>query len=178
MLPRGGLALPLFGLGGAPLGGLYRAMSDADAAALLAASWQLGVRLFDTAPYYGYTRSERHLGAALAEWPRDELVLGTKVGRVMRDDASVQPGDDGWADPLPWRPHYDYTRAGVMRSVEDSLQRLGVSHIDIVFVHDIGRATHGDRHEFYWQQLTHGGGFRVGRRPRRERMAGCARQHG
>jgi D-threo-aldose 1-dehydrogenase len=160
-LPHGGPSLPVFGLGGAQLGGLYRPMSDGAAAALLDAAWRLGVRHFDTAPYYGYTRSEHRLGAALGPRPRDEFILSTKVGRLFRPDASVRPGDDGWADPLPFHPHYDYSHDGVMRSIADSLQRLGVARVDLLYVHDIGRVTHGERHDVHWQQLTRGGGFRA-----------------
>ena len=97
------------------------------------------MRFFDTAPYYGYTQSEHRLGAALRERPRNEFVISTKVGRLMRPDASVRPGDDGFAAPLPFRPQYDYTYDGVLRSHDDSLQRLGLERIDILFVHDIGR---------------------------------------
>jgi D-threo-aldose 1-dehydrogenase len=79
----------------------------------------------------------------------------------MLPDASVRPGDDAWAAPLPFRPAYDYTYDGVLRSHQDSLQRLGMAHIDILFVHDIGRATHGEQHAHFWQQLTTGGGFRA-----------------
>jgi D-threo-aldose 1-dehydrogenase len=160
-LPRGRLSLPVFGLGCAQVGSLYRAMDDAEAAALLDSAWGLGLRLFDTAPYYGYTRSERRVGLALARHDRDEFVLSTKVGRLMRPDVTVRRGDDGWADPLPFRPIFDYTRDGVMRSFEDSLLRLDLPRIDILYVHDIGRLTHGDRHEMYWQQMTSGGGFRA-----------------
>ena len=160
-LPRGGLSVPVFGLGGAQLGGLYRAMSDDDASALLDGAWDLGVRHFDTAPYYGYTRSEHRLGAALAQRPRGEFVLSTKVGRLMRPATASSPGDDAWVDPLPFRPHYDYTHDGVMRSLDESLQRLGVTQVDMLYVHDIGTATHNELHGLYWQQLTDGGGFRA-----------------
>ena len=160
-LPRGGLAVPVFGLGGAQLGGLYRPMSDDDANALVDAAWDAGLRHFDTAPYYGYTRSEHRLGTALARRPRDEFILSTKVGRLMRPGAPVWASDDGWIDPLPFRPHHDYTHAGVMRSFDDSLQRLGVSRIDLLYVHDIGYATHVELHDLYWEQLTTGGGFRA-----------------
>ena len=160
-LPRRELRVPIFGLGCAQLGGLYRAMSDADAALLLESAWQRGVLHFDTAPYYGFTRSERRLGAALAHWPRDELVLSTKVGRLMRPDDTVRSGDSGFIDPLPLRPYFDYSRDGVLRSFDESLGRLGVSGVDILYVHDIGTLTHGDRHASYWQQLTQGGGFRA-----------------
>ena len=160
-LPRGGLSVPVFGLGGAQLGGLYRAMSDGGAAALLDAAWDLGVRHFDTAPYYGYTRSEHRLGAGLGPRPRDEYILSTKVGRLLLPDVSVRPGDDGWADPLPFRPCYDYSYDGVMRSIDDSLQRLGIAQVDLLYVHDIGIVTHGERHDAHWKQLTRGGGFRA-----------------
>jgi D-threo-aldose 1-dehydrogenase len=160
-LARSQLRVPIFGLGCAQLGGLYCAMSDAEAARLLECAWQRGVRLFDTAPYYGFTRSERRLGSALAHWPRDEFVLSTKVGRLMRPDDSVRSGDGGFIDPLPFRPYFDYSRNGVLRSFDESLARLGVSGVDILYVHDIGTVTHGERHASYWQQLTKGGGFRA-----------------
>jgi len=160
-LPRTGLALPVFGLGCSQAGGLYHAMDDAEAAALFDTAWAEGVRMFDTAPYYGYTRSERRVGAALGTRARDAYVVSTKVGRRMRVDPTVGPGDGGWADPLPFRPVFDYSRDGVLSSFADSLQRLGLARIDLLYVHDIGEATHGDRHAMYWRQLTHGGGFRA-----------------
>jgi D-threo-aldose 1-dehydrogenase len=88
-------------------------------------------------------------------------VISTKVGRLMQPDDSVLPGTCGWADPLPYRPHYDYTYDGVMRSYQDSLARLGLGRIDILLVHDIGRVTHGELQQHYWRQLTRGGGFRA-----------------
>jgi D-threo-aldose 1-dehydrogenase len=160
-LPRTGLSLPVFGLGCAQIGGLFRSMSDADAATLLASAWQQGIRLFDTAPYYGHGRSEHRVGAALAQLPRDEVVLSSKAGRLLVPDASVRPGDGGWADPLAFRPVFDYSRDGIMRSLEDSLQRLGLARIDVLYVHDIGELTHGGSHAGFWQQLTTGGGFRA-----------------
>lgn len=167
-VPRADLSVPVFGLGCAQLGGLFQPMSDTEAKALVQAAWDEGIRFFDTAPYYGYTLSERRLGAALARRPREQFVLSTKVGRLMVADASVRPGDDGFAEPLPFRPHYDYSHDGVMRSFEDSLQRLGVARVDILFVHDIGRVTHGERHDHHWEQLTKHGGFRALETLRRE----------
>lgn len=160
-LPRSGLKLPALGLGCSQLGGLYRPMSSADATALVEAAWSAGVRYFDTAPYYGYTLSERRVGQALAPRDRDAFILSSKVGRLMRPDATVRPGDDGWAEPLPFRPIFDYSYDGVMRSYEDSRQRLGTSRIDILYVHDIGAMTHGDRHPHFWDQLVAGGGLRA-----------------
>jgi D-threo-aldose 1-dehydrogenase len=160
-LPRGGLPLTRLGMGCAPIGGLYQATSDSAARAAVDAAWELGIRYFDTAPYYGFTLSERRLGAALRGRPRAEYVISTKAGRLMKPDAGVRPGECGWAEPLPFRPHYDYTYEGILRSHEDSLQRLGMDRVDILFVHDIGQATHGERHAHYWGQLTAGGGFRA-----------------
>lgn len=160
-LPRRGIALTSMGLGCAQLGGLYQALSDAEAYVIVDAAWDLGIRYFDTAPYYGYTLSERRLGAALRERARGSYVVSTKVGRLMLPDAAVRPGENGWAQPLPFRPHFDYTYDGIKRSHEASLQRLGMDRVDILYVHDIGRTTHGVRHEQYWDQLTQGGGFRA-----------------
>lgn len=160
-LPRSGLELTALGLGCSQLGGLYRPISWADSEALVEAAWSAGLRYFDTAPYYGYTLSERRVGQALAAHDRDAFVLSTKVGRLMRPDAGVQPGDDGWAEPLPFRPAFDYSYDGILRSYEDSQQRLGMACVDVLYVHDIGTMTHGERHAYYWAQLTEGGGFRA-----------------
>ena len=160
-LPRGGIALSSLGLGCAQLGGLYQSMSDEEALAIVDAAWNLGIRYFDTAPYYGYTLSERRLGAALRGRNRGSYAISTKVGRLMLPNADVQPGENGWAQPLPFRPQFDYSYEGVKRSHEESLQRLGLDRVDILYVHDIGRVTHGAQHQHYWEQLTQGGGFRA-----------------
>lgn len=158
-----GNAIPAtcMGLGCAQLGGLYEAIDDAAALAIVDTAWELGIRYFDTAPYYGFTLSEHRLGAALRGRPRGDYVISTKVGRLMEPDRSVRPGDCGWAAPLPFRPRFDYTYDGILRSHEHSLQRLGLDRVDILYVHDIGRVTHGARHAYYWDQLTNGGGFRA-----------------
>ena len=160
-LPRVDLTLTALGLGCSQMGGLYRPTSAQDAAEVFAGAWSAGIRYFDTSPFYGYTRSEHRLGALLAECPRQDFVVSSKVGRLMRPDSSVAPGDDNWATPYPFRPHYDYSYGGVMRSFEDSLQRMGLAPIDLLYVHDIGPVTHGEMHALYWGQLTAGGGFRA-----------------
>jgi D-threo-aldose 1-dehydrogenase len=167
-LPRGRLPLTRLGMGCAPIGGLYHATSGDAARAAVDAAWDIGLRYFDTAPYYGFTLSEHRLGAALRARPRGDYVVSTKVGRVMKPDAGVRAGECGWAEPLPFRPHYDYSYDGILRSHEDSLQRLGMDRVDILFVHDIGSVTHGERHGHYWRQLTSGGGFRALRELRGE----------
>ncbi len=130
-----GLALPPIGFGGASLGNLYRAISNSDAEAAVSAAYGAGFRLFDTAPYYGFGLSERRLGDVLRGYPRDSFVVSTKVGRLLVPDNSEDlfgirhayksPLRHGFVSPMPFRPVYDYTYDGIMRSHEASLQRLG-----------------------------------------------------
>ncbi|AWB24637.1 aldo/keto reductase [Methylobacterium currus] len=165
---RTGLSVTALGLGCAQMGGLYRPTSLAEAAGAFRAAWERGIRYYDTAPFYGFTRSERRLGTLLTEEPRGEYVVSTKVGRVMVPDPSVGPMEEGYADPLPFRPTFDYSHDGVLRSFEASRQRLGILAPDILYVHDIGRFTHGDHHAHHWELLTTGGGFRALTRLREE----------
>lgn len=127
------------GLGCAQLGNLYRAMSDESAYAIVEESWSGGIRYFDTAPHYGLGLSERRLGAALAGRPRDEYVLSTKVGRLIEDNPAytgVERDTEGFDVPATLVRRRDYSRDGVLRSLESSLDRLGLDRIDIAFVHD------------------------------------------
>jgi len=176
-LPRTGQALTTLGMGCAPLGSWYKRVSDGDARAAVDAAWNAGVRLFDTAPFYGYTLSEHRLGEAMRDRPRGEWVLSTKVGRMMRPLKALRaPGAplvNDWIDPLPFEPVFEYGAAAVRRSIEDSLQRLGVQHIDIALIHDIGVFTHAELQATYWQQLTTGGGFREMELMRREGLIGA-----
>ncbi len=155
------VSFTLMGLGCAQMGNLYRVTSYQESLGAFDTAWHAGIRYFDTAPFYGYTRSERRLGTMVTEHRRDEYVLSTKVGRNMVPDESVGPEEDAYAAPLPFRPRYDYSYDAILRSFEASRQRIGVFAPDILYVHDIGRATHGDRHEHYWDQLTRGGGFKA-----------------
>ncbi|MET9566681.1 aldo/keto reductase [Streptomyces tauricus] len=134
-LGRTALRVSRLGLGLASLGGLFEPVPDEDAADVLATAWELGIRLYDTAPVYGYGRSETRTGAALGVRPRDAFVLCTKVGRI------IEPGGPDtqpiWADPPAGvGPRLDYSYAGVLRSVEESLERLGLDRIDVLHVHD------------------------------------------
>lgn len=132
------------GFGGAPLGNMFERVSDQDAAATLEAAWDAGVRYFDTAPAYGPGISEHRFGQVLRNKPRDEFVLSTKVGRLLRPDAS-QGGKQGpFVAGLPFRVDYDYSADGVRRSIEDSLQRLGLARIDVAYIHDCAEDAHGD----------------------------------
>jgi D-threo-aldose 1-dehydrogenase len=126
------------GLGCAQLGNLYRAMTDETAHAIVDEAWAGGIRYFDTAPHYGLGLSERRLGAALAGRPRDEYLLSTKVGRLLVENPSYtgERDDEGFDVPATLVRRRDYSRDGVLRSLESSLDRLGVDRIDIAFVHD------------------------------------------
>jgi D-threo-aldose 1-dehydrogenase len=131
-LRLGGLSL-----GCAQLGNLYRAIDDEQALATVDAAWQRGIRYFDTAPHYGLGLSERRLGAALAGRPRDEFVVSTKLGRLL-EPVGVVAGrdDDGYDVPATHRRVWDFSRDGILRSLEASLERLGLDHVDIVYLHD------------------------------------------
>lgn len=141
------------GLGGAPLGNLFAPVNDADARALLDAAWASGCRSFDTAPHYGHGLSERRIGDALRARPRDSLTLSSKVGRLLTPDAGVPHEQHGYVGGLPFRQHWDYSAAGVRRSVEDSLQRLGLARLDVAYVHDCDAATHGSRADAVRRQV-------------------------
>jgi D-threo-aldose 1-dehydrogenase len=137
---RGGLTVGPIGYGSAALGNLFAARPDDVWPRIVPAAWQAGIRYFDTAPHYGLGLSEERLGAGLRERPRDAYVLSTKVGRVVEPNPEYRPGDTDLANlfdvPATRRRRRDYSRDGVLRSVEDSLERLGVDRIDVLFVHD------------------------------------------
>ena len=131
------------GLGGAPLGNLFEAVNDAEARQLVEAAWHSGCRSFDTAPHYGHGLSERRLGDALRGQAHDGFVLSSKVGRLLTPDAAAPRAQHGYVDILPFRQSWDFSAAGTRRSVEDSLQRLGLARLDVAYVHDPDAATHG-----------------------------------
>lgn len=141
---NGGLDFSRMGFGTAPLGNLYHAISDSEADAILNRAWEAGVRYYDTAPLYGMGLSETRLNRFLRDKPRDDYVLTTKVGRLLR--ASTEEARDGigkWFDVPARQEIYDYSYDGVMRSVEVSLERLGLSRVDALFAHDLDIANHG-----------------------------------
>ena len=122
--------------GCAALGGLYRPVSREEAHATLRAAWDLGVRSFDTAPHYGVGQSEEYLGDFLRDKPRDSFTVSTKVGRLLVDDSTVVDGTDGFFGTPARSRVLDYSADGVRRSLEESLGRLGLDRVDLVFVHD------------------------------------------
>lgn len=132
------------GFGGAPLGNLFRALSVDAARLMVRHAYDAGARYFDTAPHYGHGLSERRIGDALRAMPRDDYVLSTKVGRILEPSLNAPRDQHGYVDTLPFVQRYDYSGAGFRRSLEDSLQRLGLARVDVLYVHDIDRDTHGD----------------------------------
>jgi D-threo-aldose 1-dehydrogenase len=136
-LPSGTLRLTEVSLGCAQLGNLYKSISDEQAHATVDAAWSDGIRYFDTAPHYGLGLSERRLGAALAGRPRDQYVVSTKVGRLLEPVVPPRPIDDEDFEVAgTHRRVWDFSREGVLRSLEGSLERLALDRIDVVFIHD------------------------------------------
>ena len=142
-VPLGGtrLAVTRLGLGTAPLGGLFAPVTDAAARGTVERAYELGLRFFDTAPLYGHGLAEERLGRALRQEPRDEFVLATKVGRLLRAGAPPDPSQFHDGEPFykmasPLNPVFDFTYGGVMRSVEESLRRLRLDRLDILHIHD------------------------------------------
>ncbi|MFI7008211.1 aldo/keto reductase [Streptomyces sp. NPDC050145] len=137
------------GFGTAPLGNMFRAIPDEEAAATVEAAWDQGVRYFDTAPFYGAGLSEERLGQVLSTKPRDAYVLSTKVGRVVLDEIESDVPDFGEKGGLfehgnPNKLLHEWTAEATERSIEGSLKRLGTDRLDIVWVHDIAQDFHGD----------------------------------
>ncbi len=132
----GSLDVTSIGLGTAPLGGLFAPVSDADAEATLARGWSAGIRFYDTAPLYGFGLAERRLGAFLRQQSRESYAISTKVGRLLRapDGAAIE--DEHYKGTQRERPVFDFSYDGVMRSVEESLVRLGLDRVDVLLVHD------------------------------------------
>jgi len=137
---RSGLTVGPIGYGVAALGNLYSPRPDDVWPGCVPAAWEAGIRYFDTAPHYGLGLAEQRLGDGLRGLPRDGFVLSTKVGRVLDPNPDYRPGDTDLGNlfdvPATLRRRFDYSRDGVLRSVEDSLERLGLDRIDVLFVHD------------------------------------------
>lgn len=138
--------VPELGLGGAPLGNLFHDIPDVQAERTLEAAWEGGVRYYDTSPWYGRGLSEHRLGRFLYRQPPEDILLSTKVGRLLRppvDRKAFMSNERAWGTGLPFQHHHDYTYDGVMRSYEDSLQRLGMDRVDILIIHDLDVSTLG-----------------------------------
>lgn len=154
---RTGLSVTDMGLGGSPLGNRASPISEQQADAIVERAWDAGIRYFDTAPLYGHGLAEARLGHSLRWKPRDEFVISSKVGRLLKPTARQSIDFGPWSDGLPFTCHFDYTYDGTMRSIEDSLQRLALERIDIVFIHDIDVFTHGaDQQKLVFKQAMAG----------------------
>jgi D-threo-aldose 1-dehydrogenase len=157
---RTSLEVTVLGLGCATLGGSRVGVSCEEAEAVVRAAWAAGVRYIDAAPYYGFGQAERCVGDAMRGEPRDEWVLSTKVGRLLRPRPTpVETGEI--RHPMPFDAVYDYSYDGIMRSFEDSLQRLGLVRIDILYVHDIGAMQHGGEAHPKLMRTLRDGGYRA-----------------
>ncbi|MFC9635941.1 aldo/keto reductase [Streptomyces mirabilis] len=124
------------GFGGGPLGGLFAPLDDETAAGALEAAWDSGIRYFDTSPHYGIGHSERRTGGLLRGKPREEVTLSTKVARLLVPQDPAARMDESFMVRATHRRVWDFTRDGILRSVEDSLERIGVDRIDVLFLHD------------------------------------------
>ena len=155
-LGRTSVEVTVLGLGCATLGGHRVPVTRGEAEAIVRAAWASGIRYIDCAPFYGYGQAERCVGDVLREMPRDEWVLSTKVGRLLRARTQT-PATEPYRHPLPFNTAYDYTYDGVMRAFEDSLQRLGLARIDVLYAHDIGAGQHKDAHPEIMRTFRDGG---------------------
>lgn len=140
---RSGLTVTEIGFGGAPIGNFRYNISDDAAHAAMSTYWSGGGRYLDTSPYYGYGRSEQRMGRFLQSVPAGEYRLSTKIGRVFRPLRASDDTTNLRKNGLPFFPRYDYSYDGVMRSLEHSYLRMGISRIDIAFIHDVDAFTHG-----------------------------------
>jgi len=147
-LDNGGVTFTELGFGSAPLGNIFKAITEAEAQATLAAAWETGVRYLDTAPLYGLGLAETRYNHFLRDKPREDYILSTKIGRLLEVCAPEDRTGIGMFFDTPNRSEvFDYTYDGVMRSLEDSLERLGVDSVDILFAHDLCVFTHGSKAE-------------------------------
>ena len=156
-LGRTDVELTQFGFGAASLGEIFDLVSEEDALATLQTAWNHGIRYIDTAPFYGHGLSEHRVGNFLYQQPRQEFILSTKVGRILKapkDKANFKV--PFFTGGLPFDFDVDYTYDGIMRSFEDSLQRLRLNSIDLLVIHDLELGHHGAKLQFYRDQFSHG----------------------
>lgn len=155
------LEISTLGLGSASLAGNIAPVAETDARATITAALDAGISYVDTAPFYGFGKSERIVGDQVRA-RRESVVLSTKCGRLLAPQFGPYDPPNTWRDPLPFVDVFNYTYDAIMRSFEDSLQRLGLNRIDILYVHDIGTLTHGaERNGQLWDQLANQGGYKA-----------------
>ncbi len=157
---RTSLEVTVLGLGCATLGGSRIEVSREEGEAIIRAASAAGVRYIDAAPYYGFGQAERCVGDAMRGVPRDDWVLSTKVGRLLRPRLTPAETAEN-RRPMPFDAVYDYSYDGIMRSFEDSLQRLGLARIDILYVHDVGTVQHGSEAHPRLMRILRDSGYRA-----------------
>lgn len=153
---RSGLRTSLLGFGSAPLGNIFREIPTQEAHEMVRASWEAGIRLYDTAPMYGHGLAEHRMADALFDYPRDEYVLSTKVGRTLIPSAPGSFEHGVWVKVPPLKSVFDYSYEGCYQQVGDSLQRMMSDRVDVLFVHDIDRFTHGDNQPQRFKEAIEG----------------------
>ncbi|MEM8850857.1 MAG: aldo/keto reductase [Pseudomonadota bacterium] len=153
---RTDLEVTAFGFGTAPVGNIFREIDEATSDAMFQTAWDAGVRYFDTAPMYGHGLSELRTGQALRWKDRDDLILSSKVGRLLRPARKQDIEYAPWTNAGRFTMHFDYSYDGTMRSIEDSLQRLNLERMDICFIHDIDVFTRGDEQPAVFAQAMDG----------------------
>jgi D-threo-aldose 1-dehydrogenase len=155
-LGRVDLEVTALGLGTVAIGNLFRAIPETEADAVIQAAWDAGIRYYDTAPLYGHGIAELRLGASLRLKKRDDFVLSSKVGRLLKPRPRGSIDFGGWVDVTPFELVYDYSYDGTMRAFEDSLQRLALERMDICFIHDIDVFTRGAEQPEVFSQAMDG----------------------
>lgn len=156
--PRSGIETSVMGFGAAQLGNFMAPVTEETAAELVQASWDVGIRFFDTAPSYGHGLSEARLGQGLRWKPRDQFVLATKVGRLLTPRRREEIDFGCWIKGLPFEWRFDYSYDGTMRSIEDSLQRTGLEYIDVALIHEVDVYTHGNQQAEVFDHAMKGAG--------------------
>ena len=155
-LGRVDVEVTAFGFGTAPLGNIFRPISEIEADAMIGTAWDAGIRTFDTAPMYGHGLSELRLGASLRWKNRDDFVVASKVGRILKPRRRSEISFAPWVDAAPFEASFDYSYDGTMRSFEDSLQRLALERMEICFIHDIDVFTRGAEQPEVFKQAMDG----------------------
>ncbi|MBP1163889.1 D-threo-aldose 1-dehydrogenase [Chryseobacterium sp. PvR013] len=144
------------GIGGVAIGTAFENITDEQAHEILQTAWDNGIRYYDTSPWYGLTKSERRFGHFLTDKDRDDFIFSTKVGRLFHQVPKSDVPPTMWKNPLNFDFFHDYTADAVQRSIEDSLERTGLSHIDIVYIHDLSEDQVGDRYPYFLKQAQKG----------------------
>lgn len=144
------------GLGGVAIGTAFADITDGEAHDILQKAWDLGIRYYDTSPWYGLTKSERRFGQFLQEKDRDDFVFSTKVGRLFNEVPESEVPPTMWKKPLNYDFRHDYTADAIKRSIDDSLERTGLDRIDIVYIHDLSEDQVGDRYPYFLEQAKKG----------------------